>query len=49
MKKYPKVITLQYLEALVSLQEKKDYIAKIKDLNNIGDDRNSKNIFINTI
>ena len=49
MKKHPKIITLNYLETLVALQEKKDNIAKIKNLNNIGEDRHSKQIFINTI
>jgi hypothetical protein len=49
MKKYPKVITLKYLEALVAEQEKKDLIAKIKNLNNIGNDGETKNISINTI
>jgi hypothetical protein len=49
MKKYPKVITLKYLEGLVLEQEKKDLIAKIKNLNNIGNDGETKNISINTI
>ena len=37
MKKYPKVITLQYLESLVAEQEGKDLIDKFKSPNNINE------------
>ena len=49
MKKYPKIITLQYLESLVAEQEKKDLIDKFKSPNNEGlhnSDSNNKE-FIN--